>query len=82
MSKMKTGVMALGLLVMTGAAAAGVPTIVGDRCSMQHDKNQTMECVITYSDGTQEKYWVKDGMVYWDYPIDSRVPSGGRYPLK
>ncbi len=81
---MKTGVMALGLLVMNSAATAEqkpveVPTITEDKCSMHYDENRVMECTTTYSNGEQDTYYVKNGKIYFHYPIDNRVPSGGDY---
>jgi hypothetical protein len=82
MNKIKT-VIALGLLVMTSTATAEktteVPIIIHDECSMQYDETEVMRCHVHYSDGTNEYYYVKGDYIYWHYPINNRVPSGGIY---
>ncbi|PID48693.1 MAG: hypothetical protein CR991_10290 [Proteobacteria bacterium] len=67
---------------MTGKAnEVEIPVIVSDTCDGQYDANGAMRCTIRYSNDEQDIYWVKEGQIYWHYPINDRVPSGGRYPL-
>ncbi len=76
-----------GLLLLSNAAGLAlaetkdtkVPVITSDQCSNQPDKNRVRRCEVTYSDGSTDIYWVKNQKIYWHYPINDRVPSGGEY---
>ncbi len=59
-----------------------IPLIVSDQCSATPDENGARRCEVTYSDGSVDTYWVKQGKIYWHYPINDRVPSGGEYRSK
>ncbi len=78
-----------GLLLLTTTAQAEttkvplkVPLIVSDKCNIKPDENGAKRCETRYSDGSSDVYWVKNGKIYWHYPIDNRVPSGGNYKPK
>ncbi len=85
------GIAVAGLLLLCNTAGlvqaetpkdTKVPLIVSDQCAMKPDKNGARRCEVKYSDGAKDIYWVKQGKIYWHYPIDSRVPNGGDYKPK
>ncbi len=55
-----------------------VPLIVSDKCSATPDENGARRCEVVYSDGSSDVYWVKNGWIFWHYPV-AGMPSGGRY---
>ncbi len=76
-----------GLLLLANTAGLAlaetkdtkVPLIVSDKCVLKPDENGAKRCETKYSDGSSDVYWVKNGKIYWHYPINDRVPSGGEY---
>ncbi|PID55387.1 hypothetical protein CSB45_16225 [candidate division KSB3 bacterium] len=66
---------------LTQAKEVKVPMIVSDHCSSQPDENGARQCKVKYSDGSTDTYWVKQGKIYWHYPIPG-MPSGGIYRPK
>ncbi len=76
------GLLLLGNAAGLALAETKVPLIINDQCSATPDENGARRCEVTYSDGSADTYWVKQGKIYWHYPINDRVPSGGEYQSK
>ncbi len=66
---------------LTQAKEVKVPLIVSDKCSATPDENGARRCEVVYSDDSRDVYWVKNGKIYWHYPI-AGMPSGGIYRPK